>query len=177
MDTIFKSRNFEITEALKSYANKKLERLTKYFEPEKIESQVMMTLQRGIHTVEVTLNVRGLLIRCEEKTGDMYASIDGSVDKLERQIHKFKTKMNRKAHESHATAAPAPQVAAEEGQEAEIVRTKRFAYKPMTSEEAVMQMDLLGHDFFVFTNTDDKGHVCVVYRRKDGNYGLIEPEQ
>lgn len=177
MDIIFKSRNFEITDALKSYTEKKLARLTKYFEPERMDAQVMMSMQRGIHTLEVTINVRGLLLRCEEKTSDMYASIDGASDKLERQIHKFKTRINRKIREIHGTAAPVQAPSADEAPEPIIVKTKRFAYKPMTPEEAVMQMDLLGHDFFVFTNTDDKGHVCVVYRRKDGNYGLIEPEQ
>lgn len=177
METTFKSRNFEITEALKSYTDKKLARLVKYFEPELMEAQVMMSLQRGVHTLEVTLNVRGLLLRCEEKTGDMYASIDGAIDKLERQIHKFKTKINRKIREIHSVTAPAAVTASDEEGDAEIVKTKRFAYKPMTVEEAVMQMNLLGHDFFVFTNNEDKGHVCVVYRRKDGNYGLIEPEQ
>ena len=176
MDIIFKSRNFEITDALKAYTEKKLARLMKYFEPEKMEAQVMMSMQRGIHTLEVTINVRGLLLRCEEKTGDMYASIDGAADKLERQIHKFKTRINRKIR-GDKPALPAAQPATQEAEEAVIVKTKRFAYKPMTAEEAVMQMDLLGHDFFVFTNTDDKGHICVVYRRKDGNYGLIEPEQ
>lgn len=179
METNFKSRNFEITDALKAYMEKKLARLVKYFEPEEIESQVMMSMQRGIQTVEVTINVKGLLLRSEEKTGDMYASIDGSIDKLERQIHKFKTRINRKIRgvQQVQPAAQPAQSAQQEAEEAVIVKTKRFAYKPMTAEEAVMQMDLLGHDFFVFTNTDDKGHICVVYRRKDGNYGLIEPEQ
>lgn len=179
METNFKSRNFEITDALKAYMEKKLARLVKYFEPEEIESQVMMSMQRGIQTVEVTINVKGLLLRSEEKTGDMYASIDGSIDKLERQIHKFKTRINRKIRgvQQVQPAAQPAQSAQQEVEEAVIVKTKRFAYKPMTAEEAVMQMDLLGHDFFVFTNTDDKGHICVVYRRKDGNYGLIEPEQ
>lgn len=177
MDINFKSRNFEITDALKAYMEKKLARLVKYFEPEKIESQVMMSMQKGIHTVEVMVNVRGLLLRSEEKTGDMYASIDGSIDKLERQIHKFKTRINRKGREVQPQAPVVSGTLPDEVQEPMIVKTKRFAYKPMTAEEAVMQMDLLGHDFFVFTNTNDKGHVCVVYRRKDGNYGLIEPEQ
>lgn len=178
MEITFKSRNFEITEALKSYADKKLSRLNKYFEPENIETQVMMSMQRGIHTLEVTMNVRGLLLRCEEKTGDMYASIDGAVDKLERQIHKFKTRINRKIKESPGLAAmPAAAAASGEAPEPVIVRTKKFEFKPMTPEEAVMQMDLLGHDFFVFTNTEDNQKVCVVYRRKDGNYGLIEPEK
>ena len=130
------------------------------------------------YTLEVTMNVRGLLLRCEEKTGDMYASIDGAVDKLERQIHKFKTRINRKIKESPGLAAmPAAAAASGESPEPVIVRTKKFEFKPMTPEEAVMQMDLLGHDFFVFTNTEDNQKVCVVYRRKDGNYGLIEPEK
>ena len=176
METNFKSRNFEITDALKAYMEKKLARLVKYFEPDDIESQVMMSMQKGIQTVEVTVNVKGLLLRSEEKTGDMYASIDGSIDKLERQIHKFKTRMNRKSREVQPVQ-PTSQPPQHEDEEAVIVKTKRFSYKPMTAEEAVMQMDLLGHDFFVFTNTEDKGHICVVYRRKDGNYGLIEPEQ
>jgi putative sigma-54 modulation protein len=176
MEITFKSRNFEITEALKAYTEKKLARLAKYFEPDPIETQVMMSMQREIHTLEVTLNVRGLLLRCEEKTGDMYASIDGAVDKLERQIHKFKTRISRKIKEAHGQQAVTQPPTLEEEPEPVIVRTKRFTYKPMTAEEAVMQMDLLGHDFFVFTDTNSQGHVCVVYRRKDGNYGLIEPE-
>jgi putative sigma-54 modulation protein len=110
----------------------------------------------------------------------MYASIDGAVDKIERQIRKYKTKINRRLRQTGASIVEAefsPGVAEveERHEEARIVRTKRFAVKPMSTQEAVMQMELLGHDFFVFSNSDTD-EVNVVYRRRDGNYGLIEPE-
>jgi putative sigma-54 modulation protein len=104
----------------------------------------------------------------------MYASIDGAVNKIERQVHKYKTRINRRLREENRVVLPSSEDV-EEAPEPKIVRTKRFAIKPMSVAEAVMQMDLLGHDFFVFFNAESE-EVNVVYKRRGGNYGLIEPE-
>lgn len=166
-------KNLELTEALRQYAEKKTAKVAKFFEQSPLEAQVSMGVERGKHIVEIMVSVEGLLLRGEEKTGDMYASIDGAIEKIERQIHKHKTRINRRfrgVNQVVAVPNETPEV-----DEPKIVKTKRFAFKPMSVEEAVMQMDLLGHDFYVFSNSDTD-EVNVVYRRKDGNYGLIEPE-
>jgi putative sigma-54 modulation protein len=168
-------KNIEVTEALNEYAEKKVSKIAKFFEKSPRGAQVTLSTERGKHVVDITIQVDGLLLRGEEKTGDMYASIDGAIEKIERQVRKYKTKINRKFREDNkvvANLSPSPQ---EEADEPQIVRTKRFAMKPMSVEEAVMQMDLLAHDFYVFTN-GETDQVNVVYKRKDGNYGLIEPE-
>ena len=113
-------------------------------------------------------------MRCEESTDDMYASIDKAVDKLERQINKHKTKLEKRVRGGKLLFENI--TSAEDNDESpKVVRTKRFAMKPMPVEEAILQMELLGHSFFVFSNSNTE-EVNVVYRRKDGNYGLIEPE-
>ncbi len=130
-----------------------------------------LSVERSRHICEVTIPFDGGIIRGEEVTGDMYASIDNVLDKLEKQISRYRTKLSR----SLRAEAELPALDEEDEEPArKIVRTKRFAYKPMSIEEAVLQMDLLGHSFYVFTNavTDE---VNVLYLRKDGNLGLIEP--
>lgn len=167
-------KNVEVTDALRDYSEKKVAKVSKFFEKSPIGAHVTLSTERGKHIVDITIQVNGLLLRGEEKTPDMYSSIDGAVDKIERQIHKFKTRINRKLHNDNRVIVSPP--AANEEQEAPVIkRNKRFTIKPMSAEEAVMQMDLLGHDFFVFSNSETD-EVNVVYRRKDGNYGLIEPE-
>lgn len=179
MEINVRGKNIEATPALVDYAHKKLGKLDKHFE-KSTDAQVVLSVIKEEHIVEVTLNLNGLILRGEESTGDMYASIDMVVDKLERQVKKYKTRMNKSLRqrgmriisEKHAA------IEAEERMEEEapqVVRTKRFPLKPMTVEEAILQMDLLGHNFFVFGNADSDA-VNVVYRRKDGDYGLIEPE-
>ncbi|MGM0689356.1 MAG: ribosome hibernation-promoting factor, HPF/YfiA family [Bacillota bacterium] len=179
MEINVRGKNIEATPALIDYAHKKLGKLDKHFD-HATDVQVVLSVIRDEHIVEVTLNLNGLILRGEESTGDMYASIDMVVDKLDRQIKKYKTRMNKSLRhrgmriisEKHAA------IEAEERMEEdlpEIVRTKRFPLKPMTVEEAILQMDLLGHNFFVFANAESNT-VNVVYRRKEGNYGLIEPE-
>lgn len=171
-------RNLEVTDALRQYAEKKVTKIGKFFEQGPMEAQVTLGLERGKHIVDVTVSVDGLLLRGEEKSGDMYASIDGAIEKIERQIQKHKTKINRKLREGNRvvmTSVTPPPSEVSESEDHKIVRTKRFAIKPMSIEEAVLQMDLLGHDFYVFSNSDSD-EVNVVYRRKDGNFGLIEPE-
>jgi putative sigma-54 modulation protein len=175
MEINVRGKNIEVTPALISYTEKKLGKLAKFFDKAK-EIQVVMSVIRDEHIVEVTVILDGLILRGEESTGDMYASIDIVVEKLEKQVAKYKTRLNkslrkksvRAINEKMATAA------VRDDEEARVVRTKRFPLKPMSLEEAVLQMNLLGHDFFVFANSDSET-VNVLYRRKDGNYGLIEP--
>ncbi|MCR4426134.1 MAG: ribosome-associated translation inhibitor RaiA [Firmicutes bacterium] len=179
MEITVKGRNLVVTDALRAYAEKKLAKIEKFFERGIIDSQVSMGIERGMHDVDITIQVDGLLLRGEETTPDMYASIDGAIDNIERQIRKYKTKINRKLRQmgdNLVESAVGPVEPAEaEAFEPKVVKTKRFAIKPMSVEEAIMQMELLGHDFFVFSNANTED-VNVVYRRKDGNYGLIEPE-
>lgn len=172
-----------VTNALNDYAEKKLSRLERYFDapPEK-EISVTMSVERGVHRVEVMLQIHGILFRAEEQSSDMYASIDLVADKIEEQIHRHKEKLNQRFRDQGlrtriktSTAngvfrTPDP----DRDEELSVVRVKRFPMKPMDIEEAIMQMNLLTHDFFMFINaeTDD---VNVLYRRKDGNYGLLEP--
>lgn len=178
-----KGKNLEVTDALKSYVEKKLSKLEKYFQNIR-EATVVMSVQRGMHVVEVQLDGDGVLLRGEERRGtDMYGSIDQVVEKLEIRVKKFKSKRYGKTTEEGPrekeaikgqvmTEAFGPEVEADEMPR--IVRTKRFAMKPMTPEEAAQQMELLHHDFFVFRNSASED-VNVVYKREDGHYGLIEP--
>jgi len=169
-------KNLEITEALKEQAYKKIQKLGRYFSDE-TEAQVTMTVENYRHIVEVTIPFNGVVIRAEESTDDMYTSIDKVLDKLERQIHKHRTKLEKKM-KSGAFKYEKPLFSSEidiDEKTPTVVKTKRFAVKPMSIEEAILQMELLGHSFFVFTNAKTN-EVNVLYTRKVGNYGLIEPE-
>ncbi|MGI9953195.1 ribosome-associated translation inhibitor RaiA [Moorellaceae bacterium AZ2] len=174
-----RGKNLQITDALRRYAEKRLGKLEKFL-GENVEVQVNMSVARDRHIVEVTVTLDGYLLRGEEATGDMYSSIDLVMEKLEKQIEKYKTKLARRVKNNNtfkewAEANPAREEADEGADEPKIVRTKRFLVKPMPVEEAILQMNLLGHNFFVFANAETE-QVNVLYRRKDGNYGLIEPE-
>ncbi|MUT64997.1 ribosome-associated translation inhibitor RaiA [Paenibacillus sp. NEAU-GSW1] len=183
MKYTIRGQRFQVTDALRDYAERKLSRLEKYFEAPASETTVTMSVTKGQHVVEVTIPLKGLLLRAEDKSQDMYASIDVVVDKLERQIRKHKTKLNRKFRNSYGVrtvfkeegnVATAVRVLDDED-ELELVRTKRFTLKPMDVEEAILQMNMIGHNFFVFSNAESK-EVNVVYRRSDGKYGLIEQD-
>lgn len=166
-----RGKNIDITPALRDYVEKRVGKITKYFD-NLGEITVVLTVSKGRHIVEVTVPVNGMLLRGEEATTDMYTSIDLVIEKLEKQIEKYKTKIARKLkHGGFKLDAPAPAADTEEL----VVKTKRFAVKPVNVEEAIMQMNLINHDFYVFMNADTE-QVNVVYRRKDGHYGLIEPE-
>lgn len=171
------SKNIEITPALREVIEKKISKLDKYFEKE-VDAKVTISVQKSRHIVEVTIPFSGIMLRAEEATEDMYKSIDMVEEKLVRQIRKQKTKLSRKYNQSLRFAEIATDL--EEVEEVEetkgkIVRTKTFAVKPMSSEEAVLQMELLGHNFFVYQDTDTN-NISVLYKRKDGNYGLLDPE-
>ncbi|MBD1372196.1 ribosome-associated translation inhibitor RaiA [Hazenella sp. IB182357] len=187
MKYVIRGNNIEVTEPLHDYVEKKIGRLEKYFDsPPAAEAQILLSvINKEEHRVEVTIPFPGFLVRAEESSRDMYASIDNVVEKLERQIRKYKTKVNRKARqdasnrkdwiEQASTQITSTAVIDEEDDEFEIVKTKRFNLKPMVPEEAILQMDLLGHNFFVFSNANND-EVSIIYKRKDGRYGLIEPE-
>jgi len=169
MEVHIRGKNIEITEALGSYVTKRLRKLDKYL-PNLGEAQVTMSVEKGFHRVEVTIPINTMILRGEEVTEDMYASVDLVVEKLEKQIERYKGKLIRRGRTAVEERPP-------EGQDEErplVVRTKRFAIKPMAVEEAILQMNLLGHNFFVFANAETE-QINVVYRRRDGNYGLIEP--
>ncbi|MDQ0204260.1 ribosome hibernation-promoting factor, HPF/YfiA family [Pectinatus haikarae] len=174
-----RGKNIEITPALRDYVEKKVGKVTKYFDTVG-EITVLLTVIKGRHIVEVTVPVQGILLRGEESTMDMYTSIDLVIEKLERQIRKHKTKLERRFRNGSFKIEAVPPISADEsaGSEDEypVVKTKRFAVKPMDVQEAIMQMNLINHEFFVFRDAKTE-EVNVVYRRKDGNYGLIEPSR
>ncbi|MFD2705597.1 ribosome hibernation-promoting factor, HPF/YfiA family [Salibacterium lacus] len=199
MNYNIRGENLEVTPALKSYVEKKVSKLERYFDTTPVaDVHVKLQVHNTGNNIEVTIPMPNLLLRAEEEHNDMYAAIDLVVEKLERQIRKHKTKVNRKFRQNDGVKHMFKEediealneeiangglsngngLAEEEEEDVEdnqIVRTKRFNLKPMDAEEAILQMDMLGHGFFVFSNSVN-GDTNVVYRRKDGRYGLIEPE-
>ena len=174
-----KGKNVEVTDALRRYAEKKIEKLAKYLGAVK-EAHVTQSLLRGKHIIEVQLEGDGITIRGEERSDDMYASIDLVAEKLERRLQRFKGRIyekrkNEGPREKEALKEALIEESPPEEELPEIVRTKRFPIKPMSPDEAALEMELVHHDFYVFLNAETD-QVNVVYRRKDGNYGLIEPE-
>lgn len=166
-------RDIDVTDAMRSYAEDKLSKLDR-FSDQIVDARVVMSYDERIGgqpaKVEVQLNVPNGVVRAEERGADTYAAIDLVVDKLERQLKKFKGRLIAKRSQDK----PVPE-AHEEGERApEIVRTKRYVLRPMSADDAAMQMEALGHDFFVFRNVDTD-LVSVIYLRHDGDYGLIEP--
>ena len=168
----------EVTEAIKAYIEKRIGRLDKYFEnPGEMKANVLVHLSGVSQVVEVTIPAPKVILRAEDRDKDLYTAIDGVVEKLERQIRKNKTKMKHKIHNERFTFMNMDfDITEEEENKNTIIKRKQVDVKPMSEEEAVLQMDLLGHDFFVFKNAED-GHIAVVYKRKDNNYGIIETHE
>ena len=163
----------EITEAIKSYIVEKIGKLEKYFDNvEDIEANVVIKIRGKEQKMEITIPTAQFTLRSEESHSDLYAAIDLTVDKLERQIRKNKTKINSKIKKNLIQSFD---VVLEDTfeEEAKVIKRKKIDMKPMDEEEAILQMEMLGHSFFVFNNVDTDC-VCVLYLRKDGNYGLIE---
>jgi len=162
-----------------SYAEKKVTKLERYFKEEP-EAHVVFSVQKGRNIVELTLHASNTYFRASESTSDMFASIDAAVATIEGQIRKNKTKLSKKIRQDALSkAAEANSFVPEEPEEEqfEIVRVKRFSMNVMTREEAVLQMNLLGHTFFAFRDENADGAFAVVYKREDGGYGLIENEE
>lgn len=175
----FVEKKVKASDSLRSYCEKKIGKLDRFFRTES-EAFVTFSIERGRHIAEVTIKNNGMFYRVTEQTGDMYASIDSAVASIERQIRKNKTRLAKRLRDGAFEREIVPPVVEpneepEEG-EFEIVRTKRFSMKPMTPEEAILQMNLLDHEFFAFKDQENDDAFAVVYKRKNGGYGLIESD-
>ena len=175
MRFIITGRNMVVTEGLREAVEEKLGKLDKFFASE-TEVHVTLSVQKEQQKIEVTIPVKGNIIRSEQESDDMYVSIDLVEEVIERQLRKYKNKLVAKNQEGNNFSKTLfeTEESIEDG-EVKIVRTKRFGIKPMYPEDACVQMELLGHNFFVFFNAENE-EVNVVYKRKDGSFGLIEPE-
>lgn len=176
MKFIIRGRKVDVTPAIKDYIINKLSRLDKYFnEPNELTATVLIKVKDVDQIVEVTIPAKKLILRAEDKNKDLYAAIDLVVDKLERQIRKNKTRLSKKKNkESSIDFNLKYEIAKNEvEEEKKIVKHKEIEMKPMSEEEAIMQLELLGHEFFVYQDVK-RECVCILYIRKDGNYGLIE---
>lgn len=163
----------EITQAIQDYLTNKLSKLNKYFaNSDEITAKVVIRVRGHVQIVEVTINTGSFVLRCEQEHEDLYAAINLIVDKLERQVRKNKTRILSKQSKESVVSFEFPVEDFEE-EELKIIRRKKVDMKPMSEEEAMLQLDLLGHDFFVFYNVETDS-TCIIYKRKDGNYGLID---
>ena len=165
-------KNIEVSDYLDNIVHKKIRKLDKFFSDE-TEAMVTLSVEHNRHIAEVTIPYDGGVIRAEEVTGDMYASIDNVINKIEKQVHKFRKRIE-KDHRSGIFSTEELDYEEEEEEGPRIVRVKHFDIKPMSEEEAMLQIELLGHSFYVFENAET-GSINVLYKRNDGNYGLIEP--
>ena len=174
MKFIIVGRNLEVTPGLRSAVEDKIGKLEKYFNPD-TEVHVTLSVEKDRQKIEVTIPVKGNIIRSEQVSNDMYVSIDLVEEIIERQLKKYKTKIVAKRHASDDFSRMYVENDYMDDEEVKIVRTKKFDIKPMYPEDACIQMELLGHNFFVFINAETD-QVNVVYKRKGDTYGLIEPE-
>ena len=176
MKFIIIGKNIEVTQGLRKSVQNKLGKLERYFTPD-TEIHVTLSVQRERQKIEVTIPVKGDIIRSEQESNDMYVSIDLVEEVIERQLRKYKNKLIARHQEgvNFKHEFYEGEDITEDDNEIKIVRTKRFGFKPMYPEDACVQMELLGHDFYVFCNAETD-EVNVVYRRKNGSFGLIEPE-
>jgi len=174
MKFIISGKNIDVTEGLKSAVKDKIGRLEKYFTPE-TEVHVTLSVEKDRQKIEVTIPVKGNIIRSEQVSNDMYVSIDLVEEIIERQLKKYKTKLVAQKQSNIFFKQEYADKDYMEDEEVQIVRSKKFDIKPMYPEDACIQMELLGHSFFVFCNADTD-QVNVVYKRKGNTYGLIEPE-
>ena len=180
MKFTYACKKVSLSESIKSYAEKKISKLDRYFRDEDTTASVTFSVEKDhLCTVEITIRGTGTLLRAEKVApdGDMRGAIDAAVGYIERQILKNKTRLAKRLRsEGFPAPAPADDFEVMEEKEFNIVRTKRFAVKPMSTEEAILQMNLLNHDFFVFRKSDDNS-LCIVYQRKNGGYGLIVTDE
>ena len=181
MQVVITGRHLEITEQIKTYVEKKMQRLEKYFN-HILEAHVILTIEKHRQIAEVNIDANGLKIASQEETTDIFASIDNVVDKLERKLNRYKERITRHRKKNRGTKEIGflygmiePEEFEQEIREPQIIKSNRFAVKPMSIDEAAMQLDLSDLTFLVFMN-DKSNEVNVIYHRNDGNYGLIEPE-
>ena len=174
MKYTYNGKGMEVSESLKARVEKKLGKFERYFRDEP-EATIRFKQQKGARNiVEITVAVNGIILRAEECSNDMYLSIDHAVDKLESQIRRHRTKLEKRIRTSELET-PVEEAPVFEEARYDVVRTKKFPVKPMSVEDAITQMELLGHNFFLFQN-EATDAVCVLYRRNDDTYGVLEPE-
>lgn len=173
MKVIITSKNFNASEHLKETIESKFEKLGKYFSND-IAANITLSMEKGRQKIEATINAKGTIFRAEDTTNDMYIGLDKVVDKLSSQMSRFKTKLQKK-HKDHKELklGELPAAASEEIEEMKVVKTKKFDIMPMSVDEAIMQMELLEHSFFIFLDMESD-NVNVVYKRKDNTFGLLE---
>lgn len=174
MNLVISGKNIDITEGLRSAVEEKIGKLERYFN-EDTDVHVTMSTEKNRQKIEVTIPMKGSIIRAEETSTDMYVSIDLVEEVIERQLRKYKNKLIDKAQNAVQLSKAFIEEDVYDEEEIEIIRSKKFAMKPMDPEEACVQMELLGHNFFAFRNAHTE-EVNVVYKRKGNTYGLIEPE-
>lgn len=176
MKYTFAEKHMASSDELRAYSEKKINKLDRLFKNE-AEAFVTFSVERGRFLAEITIHSNGLYYRASELTNDMYASVDSGVAAIERQIRRNKTRLEKRLKEGALEREAVPAYAAfedeEQDDEFKVIRSKRFSIKPMSIEEAILQMNLLNHEFFMFRNVDDEGAVSVVYKRNNGGYGLI----
>ena len=174
MNLVISGKNIDITDGLRSAVEEKIGKLERYF-VDSTEVHVTLSTEKNRQKIEVTIPMKGSIIRAEETSTDMYVSIDLVEEVIERQLRKYKNKLIHKEQNVAQLSKAFVDEDAYDEEDIAIIRSKKFAMKPMDPEEACVQMELLGHTFFVFRNSDTE-EVNVVYKRKDNTYGLIEPE-
>ncbi|WBW50150.1 ribosome-associated translation inhibitor RaiA [Peptoniphilus equinus] len=167
-------KNLDLTPSLKAQSEKKLSKLDRYFD-EDVEVRCVLSSKKGLRTVELTVFLPGTILRAEHSSDDMYASIDEAIDLLERQIRKHKTKLKKRYQGPETIRFDQITGNEEDDDGPQIVKRKHFTLRPMMEEEAVLQMDLLNHNFFIYLNADTN-EIDLMYRRDDGDLGLIEVE-
>lgn len=175
MKFTFAEKRMDSSEDLRAYAEKKIGKLDRFFKTE-ADASVTFSIERGRFLAEITIRSNGLFYRASELTNDMYASVDSGVAAIERQIRRNKTRLEKRLREGalEREAVPAfTPIEEDTDEEFKIVRSKRFSIKPMSAEEAILQMNLLDHEFFVFRNMDAEDAISVVYKRNNGGYGII----
>jgi len=178
MKFTFTEKKMDSSADLRAYSEKKIGKLDRFFKNE-AEAFVTFSIERGRFLAEITIHNNGLYYRASELTNDMYASVDSGVAAIERQIRRNKTRLEKRLREGALEREAVPAFVPTEDEEAEefrIVRSKRFSIKPMSPEEAILQMNLLDHEFFVFKNMDEEDAISVVYKRRQGGYGLISDD-
>lgn len=174
MNFIITGKNIDVTEGLKTAIEEKIGKLEKYFAPD-TEVHVTLSVEKERHKIEVTIPVKGNIIRAEQVSNDMYVSVDLVEEIIEKQMKKYKKKIIERSQEGGDFQQDYMDQDYSDDGEIKIVRTKRFGFKPMYPEDACVQMELLGHNFYVFMNAETE-EVNVVYKRRGNTYGLIEPE-
>ena len=180
MKFVFTDKKINLPNKVHAYAKKKVGKLDRYFKAD-AEAAIVFSVEKGRNNVELTIRSGGTIIRVAESTSDMFATIDAAVSSVERRLRKNKSRLEKRLRQDAFSRTVDVEelssfVPESDEEEYRIVRTKKFPIKPMTVDEAVLQMELVGHTFFAFKDVDHDGRFCVVYKRNDGDYGLIEDE-